>query len=468
MKKKIVSIILSVSMVVAFIPSFAFAVGGVENPQETPDPGSVSEVVTVPDAETVEVTEPAPEPEAPPVVNKENRIINADPTTTTKDSSYNIGDYKFALSETTYFYDGNPHLPEVICAELTKDKDYKVEGNASTDPGTYHISITGIEPYTGSIELEYTIVETSISLNETSVSLYRNGTFGLKATVSNPNGDTTYSSSDTAVASVSASGVITAKAKGSATITVKNGFANKTVNVTVKNPNLNMTKATIYLNTSKTLKITGKIGKATFKSSNKKVASVNVAGKITAKKKGTCTITVKTNGITLKCKVTVKNPSLSKSKLAVYNTDKYKLKVLGGKGKITWKSSNKTVATVTSKGVVRGKKGGACTITAKRGQYTMKCKIKVPKHYKGYSKIPDFGALYGKTAAKRDYSESNAIAYKADKSYLNKYINVLKKKGFKYYQSSEGVKIYVNSAYDVVGVIHKKGLMVVVYQNAKD
>ena len=229
-----------------------------------------------------------------------------------------------------------------------------------------------------------------------------------------------------------------------------------------------MTKATIYLNTSKTLKITGKIGKATFKSSNKKVASVNVAGKITAKKKGTCTITVKTNGITLKCKVTVKNPSLSKSKLAVYNTDKYKLKVLGGKGKITWKSSNKTVATVTSKGVVRGKKGGACTITAKRGQYTMKCKIKVPKHYKGYSKIPDFGALYGKTAAKRDYSESNAIAYKADKSYLNKYINVLKKKGFKYYQSSEGVKIYVNSAYDVVGVIHKKGLMVVVYQNAKD
>ena len=54
--------------------------------------------------------------------------------------------------------------------------------------------------------------------------------------------------------------------------------------------------------------ITGKVGKATFKSSNKKIAIVSSGGKIKAKKKGTCTITVKTNGRTLKCKVKVKNP----------------------------------------------------------------------------------------------------------------------------------------------------------------
>ena len=55
-----------------------------------------------------------------------------------------------------------------------------------------------------------------------------------------------------------------------------------------------------------TLKITGKVGKAKFTTSNKKVATVSTTGKITAKKKGTATITVKTNGITLKCKITVK------------------------------------------------------------------------------------------------------------------------------------------------------------------
>ncbi|MCH5298852.1 MAG: Ig-like domain-containing protein, partial [Ruminococcus sp.] len=55
-----------------------------------------------------------------------------------------------------------------------------------------------------------------------------------------------------------------------------------------------------------TLKITGGVGKAKFTSSNKKIATVNKNGKITAKKKGKATITVKTNGMKLKCKITVK------------------------------------------------------------------------------------------------------------------------------------------------------------------
>lgn len=492
MKKKIISIILSVTMVVSFMPSFAFAADEVDDPQETQDLESVVDEISAPDEKTKDGTEPEPKSEDPVKVNGENRIINEAPTTATKGSSYNIEDYTFELSEKKYFYDGNSHLPEVLCDELTEGTDYQVEYEPEyysveeeeydwdldewitnyyeeerdpTGAGTYHVYITGISPYSGSVELEYQIIATSISLNKTSVSLYRKGAFGLKATVKNPNGNTTYTSSNPKVATVSSTGKITAKTKGSATITVKNGFVKKTVKVTVKNPKLNMTKATIYLYAKKTLKITGKVGKATFKSSNKKVAVVNKSGKITAKRKGTCTITVKTNGITLKCKVTVKNPRLSKSKLTLYNTDKYKLKVLGGKGKIKWKSSNKKIATVTSKGVVRGKKGGTCTITAKRGKFTLKCKIRVPKHYEGYSKIPDFGALYGKTAAHRDYSDGNSIVYKASKSYYKKYIKALKKKGFVYYQSSQGVKIYMNGIFDIVGVVHKKGLMVVVYQN---
>ena len=460
MKKKMISIILSVTMVVAFMPSFAFATDEGDNTQDTQGLESMS-----------------------------------NETPTIGESSHNIEEYTFNLSETQYFYDGNSHRPEVLCDELTEGQDYQVEYESEyyyeeyeyydedyeepvtdyeeverepTGAGTYHVYIHGIGSYTGSVVLEYIIIETSITLNKTSVSLYRNGTYGLKATVDNPNGNTTYTSSNSKVASVSDMGKITAKSKGSATITVKNGFAKVTVKVTVKNPKLNMTKATIYLNSSKILKITGKIGKATFKSSNIKVASVNKAGKIIAKTKGTCTITVKTNGITLKCKVTVKNPCLSKGKLTLYNTDKYKLKVLGGRGKIVWKSSNKKVATVTSTGVVRGKKGGTCTITAKRGLYTLKCKIRIPKHYEDYSRIPDFGALYGKIAAQRDYSDGNAIIYKASKKYYKKYIKALKKKGFKYYQSSDGVKIYINGYFDIVGVIHKKGLMVVVYQNLWD
>lgn len=50
-----------------------------------------------------------------------------------------------------------------------------------------------------------------------------------------------------------------------------------------------------------------------------------------------------------------------------------KLKVSGSKYK--WKSSNKKVATVSSKGIVTAKKKGKTTITAKKGKTTYKCKL---------------------------------------------------------------------------------------------
>lgn len=48
--------------------------------------------------------------------------------------------------------------------------------------------------------------------------------------------------------------------------------------------------------------------KATWKSSNPKVATVSSKGKVTAKKKGTATITAKVGKTTYKCKVTVLRP----------------------------------------------------------------------------------------------------------------------------------------------------------------
>ena len=63
---------------------------------------------------------------------------------------------------------------------------------------------------------------------------------------------------------------------------------------------------------TKTLKVTGAKTKVTYSSSNKKVATVNSKGKITAVKKGTCYITVKAakssnyKAASKKIKVTVK------------------------------------------------------------------------------------------------------------------------------------------------------------------
>lgn len=149
------------------------------------------------------------------------------------------------------------------------------------------------------------VKKTTVSLNKYNGTLYVKGSTTIKATVKNGKGKTTYKSSNTKIARVNSVGKITAIKAGKAKITVTNNGAKKIYTVTVKNP---VVKKSIVLKKGKTttLKITGKIGKATFKSSNTKVAKVYANGKIKAMKKGNATVTIKTNGITLKCKVTVK------------------------------------------------------------------------------------------------------------------------------------------------------------------
>ena len=55
----------------------------------------------------------------------------------------------------------------------------------------------------------------------------------------------------------------------------------------------------------------------------------------------------------------------------------YTLKVTGTKEKITWTTSNKKVATVSAKGVVKAVQKGTATITAKYGKKKLTCKVTV-------------------------------------------------------------------------------------------
>ena len=114
-------------------------------------------------------------------------------------------------------------------------------------------------------------------------------------------------------------------------------------------------------------------GKLTWTSSNTKVAVVSSKGKITAKKVGKATITVTTaNGKKARCKITVKKApkwiklSAKKKSLKVKKTLKLTTKLSAGSaGKVTYKTSNKKVATVSASGKVKALKKGKVTITAK-------------------------------------------------------------------------------------------------------
>ena len=125
----------------------------------------------------------------------------------------------------------------------------------------------------------------------------------------------TFTSSNKKVATVSKDGTITAKKAGKANITVKAGKKKVTVKVTVQAPaptGINGVPATKTLKKGKSFTIKPKLtpsgaeAKITYSSSNKKVATVNAKGKVTAKGKGTAVITVKTGSIVRTCEIIVK------------------------------------------------------------------------------------------------------------------------------------------------------------------
>lgn len=74
---------------------------------------------------------------------------------------------------------------------------------------------------------------------------------------------------------------------------------------------------------------------------------------------------------------------LNKKAATIYVGEKVTLKLNGAKS-VSWSSSNKKIATVTSKGVVKGVKAGSCKVTAKNKKtgksYTCKVTVKALKN----------------------------------------------------------------------------------------
>lgn len=287
--------------------------------------------------------------------------------------------------------------------------------------------------------------------------------YGGDESVIDPNNsvDENYSckSSNSRVASVDEDGWVIAKGVGTCDITVTFNDGHQAVcHVKVSTSGLKYKSRTIRVKTTCTNSLKGLASGAKWTSSNKKIATVNSKGVITGKKKGSCKVYAEYDGKTYTCTVKVLKPGLSKTKKTVYNSDKYRLKVLGGSGKIKWKSSNKKVATVSKKGVVKGKRSGKCTITATRNGVKMKCRITVPKHYEGYS-VPDFGALYGKTGKISYDSDTKSAIYRASKKIYKKYLKAVKKKKFElaFLGKRGGARIYMNENGEVVSIVYKKG-----------
>ncbi len=181
-------------------------------------------------------------------------------------------------------------------------------------------------------------------------------------------------------------GVVTAVRKGKAVISSGVGFPRETCVVTVVDPSikLNKTAATIYCapaesgNTNefggKTVQLKASVKGADkavkWSSSDTKTAVVNQNGLVTAKGRGNAVITASANGLEAKCAIAVKETDITLNTSVIRLSTKgagsaVKLvpDVVGANKKITWKSNNTKVATVSG-GRVTGKKTGITWVTA--------------------------------------------------------------------------------------------------------
>ena len=140
---------------------------------------------------------------------------------------------------------------------------------------------------------------------------------------------------------------------------------------------INKTNVTICTGQTMQLKMDGTKAKPKW-SSNSRNAIVDNAGKVTAKARGTATITAKIGKRSYRCLVTVEAPRISSSNISLYKGKTAQLKMLNTKQKYRWSSSNTKVATVSSTGKISGKSAGTAYVSARSASgKTFKCKVTV-------------------------------------------------------------------------------------------
>lgn len=162
-----------------------------------------------------------------------------------------------------------------------------------------------------------------------------------------------------------------------------------TVEAASKNMSVKASNKNVYVGSSAKLNVKATKGaKLSYKTSNKKIATINNKGTIKGRKAGTAKITItakkskyKTVKKTITVKVVKRNQKITASNVSVYYKKGRSLRAKAKTG-LTYKSSNRAVVSVNSKGYIVGKKVGTAKIyiTAKAsGRYKKATKTVVVK-----------------------------------------------------------------------------------------
>ena len=291
-------------------------------------------------------------------------------------------------------YTGSPLEPSVTVTldgrRLACGTDYELAFTNNTNAGKATVTVTGIGAYEGTKSVDFDIVKAAqtITAADKSVLVGKTVSLGAKASAG---GKLTYKSSNTTIATVSGTGVVTGVAAGTVKITIAAAAtgsyekASRTVTVTVAKAAQTITAADKSVLVGKTVSLGAKAsagGKLTYKSSNTTIATVSGTGVVTGVAAGTVKITIAAaaTGSYEKASRTV-TVTVAKAaqtitaadKSAVYGKTVSLSAKTSGDGKLTYKSSNTAVAKVSATGIVTPVSKGTVKITINASE-TVKCK----------------------------------------------------------------------------------------------
>ena len=290
----------------------------------------------------------------------------------------------------------------------TVDANGLVSGVAA---GTTSITASS-EGKTGSSAVTVTVVPVaSVSVTLASASISTGSTTQATATLRDANNNilagraVTWSSGNTAVATVNGNGLVTGVGAGTASITAasegKTGNASLTVTVTVvpvASVSVSLasssistgasTQATATLRDANNNVLTGRV--VTWSSGNTAVATVNGNGLVTGVGAGTTSITATSEGKTGNASVTVTlvpvasvSVSLASSSISAGATTQATAtlrdannNILTGRT-VTWASGNTSFATVSGSGLVTGVAAGTTSVTATSGGISASANVTV-------------------------------------------------------------------------------------------
>ena len=272
-----------------------------------------------------------------------------------------------------------------------------VNGNVTAlAPGSATITATS-EGQSGTAAITVTnVAVNSVTVSPAPATVQQGQTVQLTATPKDANGTplsgrvVTWSSSNTSVASVNASGLVSGGAAGSATITATSEGKTGTSAITVTSvpvASVTVSPASPTVTAGQTVQLTATPKDAngnqltgrtiTWSSSNTSAATVNASGLVSGVVAGSATITATSEGQSGTAAITVTNVSVasvtvSPAPASVVAGQTVQLtatpkdangNALTGRV-VTWSSSNTSVATVNGSGLVSGVVAGSATITA--------------------------------------------------------------------------------------------------------